>query len=103
MPIFEEVRTVTATGRLVIPWVIQRALGLDHGGPVLFRVENGAVTLLPAELPGELPGELHEAGPGEARNSETTLASDSKDALITELRKLLDAADRDRSAEASSL
>lgn len=95
MPIFEEVRTVTATGRLVIPWVIQRALGLDHGGPVLFRVENGAVTLLPAEH--------RTAGLGEPTNSEKTPASDSKDALMTELRTLLDAADRDRAAEASGL
>jgi bifunctional DNA-binding transcriptional regulator/antitoxin component of YhaV-PrlF toxin-antitoxin module len=92
MPIFEEVRTVTATGRLVIPWVIQRALGLDHGGPVLFRVENGAVTLLPAE---------HREPP--VMSGQQTPVVDSKDALITELRTLLDAADRDRTAEASGL
>jgi bifunctional DNA-binding transcriptional regulator/antitoxin component of YhaV-PrlF toxin-antitoxin module len=95
MPIFEEVRTVTAAGRLVIPWVIQRALGLDHGGRVLFRVENGAVTLLSAER--------LEADPGEPASGEKTPVSDSKDALMTELRTLLDAADRDRSAEASDL
>jgi bifunctional DNA-binding transcriptional regulator/antitoxin component of YhaV-PrlF toxin-antitoxin module len=93
MPIFEEVRMVTANGRLVIPWVIQRALGLDHGGAVLFRVENGAVTLLPAER--------REASLGEA--GEKPPASGSKDALMTELRTVLDAADRDRSAEASGL
>jgi bifunctional DNA-binding transcriptional regulator/antitoxin component of YhaV-PrlF toxin-antitoxin module len=93
MPIFEEVRMVTANGRLVIPWVIQRALGLDHGGAVLFRVENGAVTLLPAER--------REPGLGEV--SEKPPASGSKDALMTELRTVLDAADRDRSAEASGL
>jgi AbrB family looped-hinge helix DNA binding protein len=88
MPIFEEVRTVTANGRLVIPWVIQRALGLDHGGAVLFRVENGAVTLLPAERREAI---------------EKPQASDAKDALVTELRTVLDAAERDRSAEASGL
>ena len=44
MPILEEVRTVTADGRVVVPWVIQRALGLEHGGPVRFHVENGVVT-----------------------------------------------------------
>jgi bifunctional DNA-binding transcriptional regulator/antitoxin component of YhaV-PrlF toxin-antitoxin module len=93
MPIFEEVRTVTATGRLVIPWVIQRALGLDHGGPVLFRVENGAVTLLPAEQ--------HKAGQAEIMNSEKTPVAEPKDALVAELRTFLDAADRDSSAEAS--
>jgi bifunctional DNA-binding transcriptional regulator/antitoxin component of YhaV-PrlF toxin-antitoxin module len=95
MPIFEEVRTVTATGRLVIPWVIQRALGLDHGGPVLFRVENGAVTLLPAEQ--------RKADPAPVMGGQQTPADESKDALMTELRTLLDAADRDRSAEASGL
>jgi bifunctional DNA-binding transcriptional regulator/antitoxin component of YhaV-PrlF toxin-antitoxin module len=46
MAIVEEVRTVTADGRLVVPWVIQRALGLEHGGPVRFRVDNGVVTLI---------------------------------------------------------
>src|SRR5580765_5032413 len=45
MPVLEEVRTVIADGRVVIPWVIQRALGLEHGGPVRFRVENGVVTV----------------------------------------------------------
>jgi AbrB family looped-hinge helix DNA binding protein len=92
MPIFEEVRTVTANGRLVIPWAIQRALGLDHGGAVLFRVENGAVTLLPAERREARLGEVSENPP----------ASDPKGALKAELRTLLDAADRDRSAETSS-
>jgi bifunctional DNA-binding transcriptional regulator/antitoxin component of YhaV-PrlF toxin-antitoxin module len=45
MPALEEVRTITPDGRVVVPWVIQRALGLDHGGSVRFRVENGVVTL----------------------------------------------------------
>jgi bifunctional DNA-binding transcriptional regulator/antitoxin component of YhaV-PrlF toxin-antitoxin module len=49
MPAFEEVRTVTADGRLVVPWVVQRALGLEHGGPVRFRVDNGVVTLIGAD------------------------------------------------------
>jgi bifunctional DNA-binding transcriptional regulator/antitoxin component of YhaV-PrlF toxin-antitoxin module len=49
MSTFEEVRTVTPDGRLVVPWVIQRALGLEHGGPVRFRVVDGVVTLLPVD------------------------------------------------------
>ena len=46
MAVFEEVRTVTPDGRVIVPWIIQRALGLDHGGPVRFRVEDGVVSLL---------------------------------------------------------
>ena len=90
MQVFEEVRTITATGRVVVPWVIQRALGLDHGGQVVFRVENGAVTLVAAE----------------ARKAEqvgATPVADTKYALMMELKALLDAADRDRLAEAFGL
>jgi bifunctional DNA-binding transcriptional regulator/antitoxin component of YhaV-PrlF toxin-antitoxin module len=50
MPTFEEVRTVTADGRLVVPWAVQRALGLEHGGPVRFHVENGVVTLIAVDV-----------------------------------------------------
>jgi bifunctional DNA-binding transcriptional regulator/antitoxin component of YhaV-PrlF toxin-antitoxin module len=49
MPDVEEVRTITPDGRLIVPWIVQRALGLEHGGPVRFRVENGVVTLSSAE------------------------------------------------------
>ena len=49
MPVIEEVRTVSSSGRLVVPWAIQQALGLDQGGPVCFRVERGVVTLHSAE------------------------------------------------------
>jgi bifunctional DNA-binding transcriptional regulator/antitoxin component of YhaV-PrlF toxin-antitoxin module len=95
MQVFEEVRTVTSTGRVVVPWVIQRALGLDHGGQVVFKVENGAVTLISAEA--------LKAQADAAMNSETTQPADTKHALMMELRALLDASDRDRLAEAFGL
>jgi bifunctional DNA-binding transcriptional regulator/antitoxin component of YhaV-PrlF toxin-antitoxin module len=94
MPILEEVRTVTADGRLVVPWVIQRALGLEHGGPVRFQVENGVVTLVAVEAkPAEVP-----LDPAEARQNEAGLRAQ----LRAELRMLLEVADRDRAmAEAA--
>lgn len=88
MPIFEEVRTVTADGRVVVPWVIQRALGLEHGGPIRFRVENGVVTLLAVD----------------ARKQDAARASvaivprrtNIRSALAEELRALLAVNERDR-------
>lgn len=85
MPIFEEVRTVTADGRVVIPWVIQRALGLDHGGPIRFRVENGTVTLLAVD-----------ARKPDAAPEATPRRTDIRSALAEELNTLLAAAQRDR-------
>ncbi|HEX3995344.1 MAG TPA: hypothetical protein VHX39_29575 [Acetobacteraceae bacterium] len=94
MPVVEEIRTVTADGRLIVPWVIQRALGLDHGGPVRFHVENGIVTLVAVEVkPAEAP--RTEAGSG--RNRAAIRAE-----LAAELKTLMDVAERDRSlAEAA--
>lgn len=91
---FEEVRTVTSTGRLVIPWVIQRALGLEHGGAVKFRVEDGAVTLVALEPRKNAPVNDHD-------RDEPRIA-DSKSALMAELKTLLDVRDRDRSGDTSS-
>ena len=94
MPILEEVRTVTADGRVVVPWVIQRALGLEHGGPVRFHVENGVVTLVAAEAkPAEAP--RYAAGTERKR-------ADIRAELAAELKTLMDVAERDRTlAEAA--
>lgn len=81
MPDLEEVRTVTIDGRVVIPWMIQQALGLEHGGPVCFRVENGVVTLRAVDRRGARPT----ARPGDVRA-----------ALTSELKTLLEARERDR-------
>ena len=40
-----EMRSVTADGRVVIPFSIQLALGIENGGQVCFVLENGRVTL----------------------------------------------------------
>jgi bifunctional DNA-binding transcriptional regulator/antitoxin component of YhaV-PrlF toxin-antitoxin module len=94
MPIIEEVRTVTADGRLVVPWAIQHALGLDHGGPVRFHVENGVVTLVAVEAkPAAAP--RHEV---DVQRTHAELRAQ----LIAELKTLMEAADRDRTlAEAA--
>jgi bifunctional DNA-binding transcriptional regulator/antitoxin component of YhaV-PrlF toxin-antitoxin module len=94
MPILEEVRTVTADGRLVVPWVIQRALGLEHGGPVRFQVENGVVTLVAVEAkPAEMPVDAADT----ERNKAEIRAE-----LVAELKTLMEVADRDRAlAEAA--
>jgi bifunctional DNA-binding transcriptional regulator/antitoxin component of YhaV-PrlF toxin-antitoxin module len=94
MPIVEEIRTVTANGRVVVPWVIQRALGLEHGGPVRFVVEDGVVTVFAVD----------------ARTSETAASvddcgarrSDIRATLAAELKSVLDAAERDRAIEAAN-
>lgn len=89
MPIIEEVRTVTADGRLVVPWVIQQALGLEHGGPVRFRVENGVVTLLAVDARRPAADQVVEPRRGDIRA-----------ALAEELRTLLNVAERDHAKEA---
>lgn len=94
MPILEEVRTVTADGRVIVPWVIQRALGLEHGGPIRFRVENGVVTLVALEAK---PAQL---APGAAGTEPTRAATRAE--LAAELKTLMEVADRDRAlAEAA--
>jgi bifunctional DNA-binding transcriptional regulator/antitoxin component of YhaV-PrlF toxin-antitoxin module len=85
MPTVEEIRTVTADGRLVVPWVIQRALGLEHGGPVRFRVENGVVTLVAVD-----------ARRSQADHDAAPRRGDIRAALADELKTLLNVAERDR-------
>jgi bifunctional DNA-binding transcriptional regulator/antitoxin component of YhaV-PrlF toxin-antitoxin module len=88
MPTVEEVRTVTADGRLVVPWVIQRALGLEHGGPVRFRVENGVVTLVAVDAHRPETDPAPAPRPGDIRA-----------ALAEELKALLNVAERDGRVE----
>ena len=88
MPIIEEVRTVTADGRVVVPWVIQRALGLEHGGPVRFHVENGVVTLVAVEAKAvEAP-----LSPLPSERNRATIRAE----LAAELKTLMEVAERDR-------
>ena len=96
MPIFEEVRTITADGRLVVPWVIQRALGLEHGGPVRFRVDNGVVTLIGVD--GRRPETPAHAEP----STDSPLPArriDVRQQLAAELNNLLASAGQKQPAE----
>jgi len=45
-----QIRTVTADGRVVIPFIFQLALGVENGGQVVFVLENGGVTIRAAEI-----------------------------------------------------
>jgi antitoxin PrlF len=45
----EEVCTITAKGQTTVPKVIRQAIGVDYGGKIAFRVEDGIVTLHSAE------------------------------------------------------
>lgn len=94
MTTFEEVRTVTADGRVVVPWVIQRALGLRHGGKVRFRVENGVVTLLAAEV--------RQADNTRGTDDAAPRRTDIRAQLAAELKTLLEAAERDRANQPMS-
>jgi bifunctional DNA-binding transcriptional regulator/antitoxin component of YhaV-PrlF toxin-antitoxin module len=91
MSTFEEVRTITADGRLIVPWIVQRALGLEHGGPVRFCVDGGVVTLLSVE--GRKPGVVEANGGGPRPN-------DIRSALKQELDTLLSATERDHAKAA---
>ena len=87
MKVIEEVRTITPDGRLIVPWVIQLALGLEHGGAVRFRVEDGVVTLVglerrrPASDLGETTAEPRR--------------TDIRTELAEELKTLLSVAERE--------
>lgn len=39
---------IAENGRIVIPAALRRAIGLEPGGDVLLRVENGEIRLIPA-------------------------------------------------------
>ncbi len=41
----EETSKITAKGQTTVPKAVRQALGVDYGGKIVFRVENGHVTL----------------------------------------------------------
>lgn len=41
----EETSTITAKGQTTVPKTVRQALGVDYGGKIVFRVENGRVTV----------------------------------------------------------
>ncbi len=44
-PVIEETCTITAKGQTTVPKSVRRALGVDYGGKIAFRVEGGRVTV----------------------------------------------------------
>ena len=43
--VIEETSTITAKGQTTVPKAVRRALGVDYGGKIAFRVEDGRVTV----------------------------------------------------------
>ncbi len=41
----EQTSTITAKGQTTVPKVVRRALGVDYGGKIAYRIENGRVTV----------------------------------------------------------
>jgi len=83
-----EIRSVTADGRVVIPFAIQLALGIENGGQVCFELENGVVTLRSTAIrrSASLPSGRGNAAAGWAD-------------IKAELNALLDAASKARVSE----
>jgi antitoxin PrlF len=47
--VVEEICTITAKGQTTIPKTVRQALGVDYGARIAFRIENGTVTVHPAD------------------------------------------------------
>jgi len=43
--VIEETSTITARGQTTVPKAVRQALGVDYGGKIAFRVEDGRVTV----------------------------------------------------------
>ena len=53
--LLEEVSTITAKGQTTVPRAVRRALGVDYGGRIAFRVDAGGVTVHRAETADDDP------------------------------------------------
>ena len=49
MTIIEEISTITAKGQTTVPKAVRQALGLDYGGKIAYRIEDGRVVIHNAE------------------------------------------------------
>jgi len=47
--VVEEICTITAKGQTTIPKTVRQALGVGYGARIAFRIENGTVTVHPAD------------------------------------------------------
>jgi antitoxin PrlF len=43
--IIEEISTITAKGQTTVPKAVRQVLGIDYGGRIAYRIENGRVTV----------------------------------------------------------
>jgi antitoxin PrlF len=43
--IIEETSTITAKGQTTVPKAVRQALGVDYGGKIAYRIEDGRVTV----------------------------------------------------------
>jgi antitoxin PrlF len=43
--ILEETRRITAKGQTTVPKAVRQALGVDYGGMIAYRIEDGRVTV----------------------------------------------------------
>ncbi len=55
MRVLEEVSTITTKGQTTVPKAVRQVLGVDYGGEIAFRVENGHVTVRAVETEHEDP------------------------------------------------
>jgi antitoxin PrlF len=51
MPVIEEVCTITAKGQTTVPKAVRQALGVSYGGRIIFRVEDGIISVHAAAEP----------------------------------------------------
>lgn len=49
MRVLEEVSTITTKGQTTVPKAVRQVLGVDYGGEIAFRVEDGHVTVRAVE------------------------------------------------------
>ena len=55
MPAIEEICTITAKGQTTVPKAIRQALGVNYGDRIVFRIEDGTVSVHAVETPDEDP------------------------------------------------
>ena len=48
--IMEEFSTITLKGQTTVPKAVRKALGVDFGGRIAFRIDDGNVTVVRADL-----------------------------------------------------
>jgi antitoxin PrlF len=55
MRVLEEISTITTKGQTTVPKAVRQVLGVDCGGEIAFRVEDGKVTVHAVEAEHEDP------------------------------------------------